>query len=83
MSDLVGIDAAAKTIADALDRVVPKIGAIVDTWLKMTTTLATTTSDAIGLTLDGAVNNFFEKLTLLSNQYKLPVVITISKPTKE
>ena len=80
MPDFVGIDAAAKTLADALDRAVPAIGAMGNTWLKMMTTLATTTTTAIGSTLNGAVNNFFEKLTLLSNQYRLPVQITVSKP---
>ena len=83
MSDFVGIEAAAKTLADALNSTVPKIENAVSRWITETTTLATTTTTAIGVTVNGVFDNFFEKLTLLSQQYKLPVQIIISKPKSE
>lgn len=80
MPDLVGIDAAAKTVAEALDRLIPKAQnwstALISSIRQEGSTLVTNITHDI----NGSINNLFDRIEGLAKQFSLPIQITISKP---
>lgn len=78
--DVVGIDAAAKTVADALDCLIPKAQnwstALISSIRQEGSTLVTNITHDI----NGSVNNLFDRIEGLAKQFNLPIQITISKP---